>query len=423
MEHAGRLSIEAEDEARAATEMAARRSYGKLLAYVAAQTRDVTAAEDALAEAFARALADWPKSGVPRQPEAWLLTAARRKAIDAARRRKSAVAGEAHLTMILDELAEAAEERAEIPDRRLALMFACAHPAIDAAVRAPLILQCVLGLDAAAIASAFLVAPATMAQRLVRAKTKIREAGIPFRVPEREALAERLETVLDAIYATFAEGWADPAGADPKRGDLAGEAIWLGRLVVELLPGEPEALGLLALMLHAEARRGARRDAAGRYVPLGEQDVACWNTVLVAEADAVLGCAQALQTIGRFQLEAAVQSAHAARRHLGRSDWRAIVILYDALLQMTGSPVVAVNRAAAIAEAEAPAAGLAALDQVAADPRIAEYQPYWAARAALLARLGDRERADQAYQLAIGLEPDPALRDFLERRRAALSAR
>jgi RNA polymerase sigma-70 factor (ECF subfamily) len=415
------LTTDTEHEARAAAETAARRSYGKLLAYLAAQTRDVAAAEDALAEAFARALADWPKSGVPRQPEAWLLTAARRKAIDAARRRKSAAAGEPHLTMIMDELAEAAEERAEIPDRRLALMFACAHPAIDATVRAPLVLQCVLGLDAAAIASAFLVAPATMAQRLVRAKTKIREAGIPFRVPERAALAERLDSVLDAIYATFAEGWADPGGADPRRRDLAGEAIWLGRLAVELLPGEAEALGLLALMLHAEARRIARRDADGGYVPLGEQDVARWNKVLMAEADAVLQRARALNVIGRFQLEAAVQSAHAARRHLGRSDWAAIATLYDALLQMTGSPVVAVNRAVAIAEAQSPAAGLAALDAIAADPRIADYQPYWAARAALLARLGDRERADQAYQLAIGLEADPALRDFLERRRAALA--
>ena len=422
MEHAGLLSGLVEQDARAAAETAARRSYGKLLAYVAAQTRDVAAAEDALAEAFARALADWPKNGVPRQPEAWLLTAARRKAIDAARRSKSAAAGEQHLTMILDELAEAAEEHAEIPDRRLALMFACAHPAIDASVRAPLILQCVLGLDAAAIASAFLVAPATMAQRLVRAKTKIREAGIPFRVPEREALPERLGTVLDAIYATFAEGWADPGGADPKRRDLAGESIWLGRLVVELMPGEPEALGLLALMLHAEARRAARRDAEGRYVPLAEQEVARWNKPLIAEADAMLAHAQVLQKIGRFQLEAAVQSAHAARRHLGRSDWPAIVTLYEALLQMTGSPVVAVNRAAALAEVEGPAAGLAALDAIAADPRIADYQPYWAARAALLARLGDRERADQAYQLAIGLEADPALRDFLESRRAALSA-
>src|SRR5581483_1960025 len=318
LEHAGLLSGLVEQDGRAAAETAARRSYGKLLAYVAAQTRDVAAAEDALAEAFARALADWPKNGVPRQPEAWLLTAARRKAIDAARRSKSAAAGEQHLTMILDELAEAAEEHAEIPDRRLALMFACAHPAIDASVRAPLILQCVLGLDAAAIASAFLVAPATMAQRLVRAKTKIREAGIPFRVPEREALPERLGTVLDAIYATFAEGWADPGGADPKRRDLAGESIWLGRLVVELMPGEPEALGLLALMLHAEARRAARRDAEGRYVPLAEQEVARWNKPLIAEADAMLARAQVLQKIGRFQLEAAVQSAHAARRHLGR---------------------------------------------------------------------------------------------------------
>ncbi len=418
MDHAGKLSIDV--EARAAAEEAARRSYGKLLAYLAGGTRDLAAAEDALAEAFARALADWPKNGVPRQPEAWLLTAARRKAIDAVRRRKSAAAAEPHLAMMLDELAS--EEPGEIPDRRLALMFACAHPAIDEAIRAPLMLQCVLGFDAAAIASAFLVAPSAMAQRLVRAKAKIAAAGIPFRVPEHEVLSERLAAVLDAIYATFAEGWADPGGADPKRRDLAGEAIWLGRLVVELLPEEAEALGLLSLMLHAEARRQARRDGAGCYVPLPEQDTTRWDRHLIEEADAALLRAKALDRIGRFQLEAAVQSAHAARRHLGRSDWPAIVMLYDALMALTGSPVVAVNRAAALAETASPAAGLAALDQLAAEPRMAEYQPYWAARASLLARIGDRERADQAYHMAIGLEADPALRDFLQRRRAALAA-
>jgi RNA polymerase sigma-70 factor (ECF subfamily) len=409
--------------ARAAAETAARRSYGKLVAYLAARSRDVAAAEDALADAFAHALADWPKSGVPRNPEAWLLTAARRRAIDAIRRKQSAAMAEEHLTLMAEELDEAAANPAEIPDRRLALMFACAHPAIEPAIRAPLILQCVLGFDAVAIGSAFLVAPATMGQRLVRAKIKIRAAGIPFRVPERDELAHRLEAVLDAIYAVFSEGWSDPAGADLKRRDLSGEAVWLGRLVTELLPDQAEALGLLALMLHAEARRGARRDAEGGYVPLAAQAMQHWDHPMIEEADALLLRARSLGTIGRYQLEAAVQSAHAARRHLGHSDWPAIVMLYDGLLALTASPVVAVNRAVALAEVQGAAFGLAALDAIEEDKRIAEYQPYWAARASLLAQLGDREGADNAYALAIGLESDPALRDFLQKKRSALGAR
>jgi len=408
--------------ARAAAEAAARRSYGKLVAYLAARSRDVAAAEDALADAFASALIDWPRNGVPQNPEAWLLTAARRRTIDAVRRKKSAAMGEGHLTLMAEELEDAATNAAEIPDRRLALMFACAHPAIDEAIRAPLILQCVLGFDAVAIGSAFLVAPATMGQRLVRAKTKIRAAGIPFRVPEREELAPRLEAVLDAIYAVFAEGWSDPAGADLRRRDLSGEALWLGRLVTQLLSDQAEALGLLALMLHAEARRGARRDAEGRYVPLAEQAMQHWDLPTIEEADALLLRAKALDVIGRYQLEAAVQSAHAARRHLGHSDWPAIVMLYDGLLALTASPVIAVNRAVAVSEVQDAAAGLAALDAIGEDKRIAEYQPYWAARAALLARLGDREGADNAYALAIGLESDPALRSFLQAKRAALGA-
>jgi RNA polymerase sigma-70 factor (ECF subfamily) len=249
--------------ARDATEGIARRSYGKLVAYLATRTRDVAAAEDALAEAFAAALVDWPAKGIPQNPEAWLLAVARRKAIDAARRRRTGEEQAGHLQMIHDELEAAAESASEIPDQRLALMFACAHPAIDASIRAPLILQTVLGFDAATIASAFLVAPATMGQRLSRAKNKIREAGIPFRVPGRTELPERLEAVLAAIYAAFAEGWSDPVGTEARRRNLAEEGIWLGRLVVSLMPDEPEALGLLALMLFAEARRAARRDANG----------------------------------------------------------------------------------------------------------------------------------------------------------------
>jgi len=421
-------------EARETAEAVARRSYGKLIAFLAARNGDVAAAEDALSEAFAAALVDWPASGVPDNAEAWLIAVARRKTIDALRRRRSGEgaveelrrrrSGEGaveELRMMAEELAVASAR--DIPDERLALMFACAHPAIDPGIRAPLILQTVLGFDAATIASAFLISPATMGQRLVRAKNKIRQAAIPFRVPERAELCDRLDAVLAAIYAAFAEGWSDPAGTEIRRRNLAEEGIWLGRLVASLLPDEPEALGLLALMLHAEARRGARRNARGEYVPLADQDPALWDTPLIEEAEALLFRASAMGAIGRYQLEAAVQSAHVVRRRTGRSDWAAIERLYDALSAITGSPVVAINRAIAVAETHGAAAGLAALDQVADDGRLAEYQPYWAARAGLLARADDVAAADAAYQRAIGLESDPAVRRFLQQRREQLRAR
>jgi len=404
-------------------EAVARRSYGKLVAFLAARTRDVAGAEDALSEAFAAALADWPASGIPDSAEASLIAVARRKTIDALRRRRSGEGAVEELRMMAEELAAVAASASDIPDERLALMFACAHPAIDPAIRAPLILQTVLGFDAATIASAFLISPATMGQRLVRAKNKIRQAAIPFRVPEHAELRDRLDAVLAAIYAAFAEGWSDPAGTEIRRRNLAEEGIWLGRLVASLLPDEPEALGLLALMLHAEARRGARRNAQGEYVPLADQNPALWDTPLIEEAEALLFRASAIGVIGRYQLEAAVQSAHVVRRRTGRSDWTAIERLYDALFAITGSPVVAINRAIAVAEAHGPAAGLAALDKVADDGRLAEYQPYWAARAGLLGRAHDVYAADAAYQRAIGLESDPAVRRFLQQRREELRAR
>jgi RNA polymerase sigma-70 factor, ECF subfamily len=404
--------------ARDTAEAVARRGYGKLIAYLAARTGDVAGAEDALADAFAAALADWPTSGIPRNPEAWLMTVARRRMIDGARRRRSDQGATDHLQLIAEELA--AETEVEIPDDRLRLMFACAHPAIDPAIRAPLILQTILGFDAATIASAFLISPATMAQRLVRAKSKIRQAGIPFRLPERAELGERLAAVLGAIYAAFAEGWSDPAGTEERRRNLAAEAIWLGRLVVSLLPREPEALGLLALMLHAEARRAARRNAQGDYVPLAEQDPQAWDAQLIAEAEALLHTASRLGAVGRYQLEAAVQSAHMTRRFTGRTDWLAIERLYEALAAVVDSPVVGVNRAIAIAETRGAPAGLAALDGIKDDPRLAQYQPYWAARAGLLARAGELAGAAEAYDRAIGLEADPAVRRFLQQRREQL---
>lgn len=398
--------------------MVARRSYGKLVAFLAARTRDVAAAEDALAEAFAAALAHWPTRGVPDNPEAWLFAAAKRKTIDAHRARKRGEDASAHLALMAEELAAASG--GEIPDERLKLLFACAHPAIDQEMRAPLMLQTVLGFDAAAIASAFLVSPAAMSQRLVRAKSRIRESGIPFRVPPREDLAERLPFVLDAIYAAYAEGWSDPMGTDASARAMAGEAIWLGRLAAMLLPDEAEALGLLALMLHSEARRAARRDELGEFVPLSEQDAGLWNGAMMTEAENLLRRAAAMNAIGRFQLEAAVQSAHAVRCRTGAADWPAIVTLYDALWTVTGSAVIAINRAVAIAETDGAEAGLAALDAL--DPKpLSQYQPYWSARAHLLAATGAMDEARTAYDQAIGLEIDPAVRRFLQQKKARLA--
>jgi RNA polymerase sigma-70 factor (ECF subfamily) len=349
-----------------------------------------------------------------------LLAVARRKLIDAARRQETALGAAPYLQQMTEELAASKLEAAPLPDERLALMFACAHPGVDRSIRAPLILQTILGFDAGAIASAFLIAPRAMSQRLVRAKAKIKQAAIPFRVPDRHALAERLDSVLEAIYATFAAGWMDAAGSDARRGNLADEGLWLGRTVASLMAEEPEALGLLALMLHAEARRAARRGADASYIPLGDQDTSRWNAQMIAEAEALLARAAALGRIGRYQLEAAVQSVHAARRLTGTTDWQALVKLYDALLAMTQSPVVMVNRAVAVAEVAGADAGFSILDSAARDPRLADYQPYWAARAELLARLGEVEAAGKAYQSAIGLEHDPAVRDFLQARLRAL---
>jgi RNA polymerase sigma-70 factor (ECF subfamily) len=405
--------------ARSMADAVARRSYGKLVALLAARTGDIAAAEDALSEAFVSALVDWPQNGCPSNPEAWLLSVARRKVIDLARRQRAReLALEQERLRV--EWFDPATDAAAIPDHRLALMFACAHPAIGHDVRAPLMLQAVLGLNATTIASAFLISPATMSQRLVRAKNKIKQAGIPFRVPEREELTSRLDAVLDAIYAAFAEGWTDPGGTDVARRDLAEEALFLGRLVTELLPQEPEALGLLALMLHAEARRRARRNAQGEYVPLAEQELALWDWQMIREAEALLLRASALGDVGRYQLEGALQSAHVYRRRTGHNNWPEVAQLYDALLALTGSPVVAINRALAMAELHGADVALRAMEEIAADARLTEYQPYWAARAELLARKGENGEARHSYEIAIGLERDPAVRRFLQRRQSAV---
>jgi len=407
-------SKESETQARNTAEIVARRSYGRLVAFLAARTRDVAAAEDALSEALASARGEWPLKGGPANPEAWLLTVARRKTIDAVRRQHTVETSAGELQVRAEGLAAAANE-AEIPDRRLALMFVCAHPAIDAAIRAPLMLQVVLGVDAKTIGSAFLVSPATMGKRLVRAKDKIRQAAIPFSVPEPEQLPGRLDAVLDAIYAAFTEGWTDPGCADVVRRDLAEEAFFLARLVAELLPDEPEAKGLLALLLHCEARRAARRLEDGSFVPLSEQNPDKWSRPMMIEAEQMLAAAVALKRMGRFQLEAAIQSAHAERMRGGCVDWSAIVQLYKGLIAVAPSIGALLGRAAAVAAFGAPQDALVLIEEIPATS-VEAHQPYWALRGHVLQRLGKTREAKAAYERAIGLTEDAAVRDFLIRR-------
>jgi RNA polymerase sigma-70 factor (ECF subfamily) len=408
----------AADEAGRAAERVARESYGRLVAFLAARTRDVAGAEDALGEAFAAALRTWPVDGVPGNPDAWLLTAARRRQTDAVRRMQPREVGEELVELIAEEVEAMADKRDAIPDRRLALMFACAHPAIERGTRTPLILQTILGMTAEDIAAAYLLPPKTMGQRLVRAKIRIRDAGIPFRVPDPEELPERLAAVLDAIYAAYAKGWNE--AGDDAIVELADEAIWLGRLVVSLLPDEPEAKGMLALMLYTAARRAARRDAAGAYVPLEGQDTRLWDASLIALAERLLHQASAAGPSGRYQIEAAIQSAHVSRRLTGISNWPAVVALYDHLLALTGSQVVILNRAVARAEVDGPRAALAELTALEADKRMLSYQPYWAAKGHLSSRAGDAAAAAEALTVAIGLTTDEAVRRYLLGRRAAL---
>jgi RNA polymerase sigma-70 factor (ECF subfamily) len=395
-------------QAAQAAERAARLAYGRLVAILAAGTRDVAAAEDALAEAFHAALRRWPEAGVPDNPEAWLLTAARRQHGHARRHAQVRAAAEPTLRLLLEE---EAPEMAEIPDRRLQLLMVCAHPAIAPEAQAPLMLQTVLGLDAGRIAACFLTAPATMAQRLVRAKARIRDAGIGFDLPGPAELPPRLEAVMSAIYAAYGTGWADLVADGTGGQGLAEEAIWLARLLVALLPEAPEPKGLLALMLYAESRRSARRDAAGGFVPLSAQDPFRWSRPLLAEAEAVLRAAARAATLGRFQIEAAIQSVHVEARLTGADRSAALLGLYDLLARLSPTAGVLVARAAAMAEAGQPQAALRELDALAGP--LGQYQPWWATRAHVLARLGEGEAARKARSRAAGLTEDPAVRAWL----------
>jgi RNA polymerase sigma-70 factor (ECF subfamily) len=396
-------------------ERVARESYGRLVAYLSVHTHDLASAEDALSNALVSALSHWPQDGVPQNPEAWLLTAARHSLIDAIRHQRVVLESEPAVKLLKEDALETIVA-AECPDERLKLLFVCAHPAIDPAMHTPLMLQTVLGLDAARIAGAFLLPPKTMGQRLVRAKTKIRDGGIRFEIPDGRDLPQRLDAVLEAIYAAFGIGWDDMVGADQRGRDLTEEAIWLARVLLQLMPNEAEVCGLLALMLHCEARRAARRARDGRYVPLSEQDPKLWSHPLIEEAERHLAEASKYGSPGRFQLEAAIQSVHAERGHSGRIEWTAIVQFYEQLNRISPTIGRRTGYAAALAEANGAERGLAILDAIDQDS-VSAYQPYWAVRAHLLQLLGKGSEAQYAYDRAIGLAEDPAVREFLLQKR------
>jgi RNA polymerase sigma factor (sigma-70 family) len=406
-----------ESAAHDAIETVARDSYGRLVAYIATRTGDIADAEDALSEALVAALKNWPVNGVPDKPEAWLVHVARNRAIDASRREQTRRDAEPLLMQLATEAEAMTTEHESFPDERLKLLFVCAHPAIDAVARTPLMLQTVLGIDAGRIASAFLVSPTAMSQRLVRAKNKIRDAAIPFRVPEPAEWNERVSFVLDAIYSAYSTGWDSLMETSSTHHALAGEAIAIGRTLVQLMPDEPEAYGLLALMLHCEARQAARYTSNGEFVPLDQQDTTLWSRPMIDEAEEHLRTASAFQRMGRYQLEAAIQSIHASRAITGHIDWPQIALLYEGLVRIAPGIGSRVGRAVALAQAGQPAAGLAALGDIHAN-QIVSYQPYWAARGHLLQLLHRTEEAQNAFARAASLTDDPALRDYLFKRAA-----
>ncbi len=395
-----------------AVESAARESYSQLITYLAVRADgDLAGAEDALSEAFLAALKQWPLEGIPGNPNAWLLHAARRKLIDGQRRSHTRRKMEETISHAIETAVRQMRDGDDFPDERLKLLFVCAHPAIDPAARAPLMLQTVLGMDAERIASVFLTSPSAMSQRLVRAKTKIRDARIPFRIPERAEWNERLGFVLDAVYAAYTAGrnsYEEPGDS------LADEALWLARALVHLVPDEPEALGLLSLILHNHARREAGT-VEGIYVPLPDQDTRRWDAPMQREAEAMLHRASSWNRPGRFQLEAAIQSVHASRAIHGTTHWTAIAAFYDLLIGHTPALGAAIGRCIAHSRVSGPEKGLKLLDELPAGP-LADYLPYWAARAHLLTEADRKSEASMAFDRSIGLSTDPAMREYLRNR-------
>lgn len=383
--------------------------------------RDFDLAEEAMHEAFAAAVDRWARDGVPDNPRAWLVSTGRFKAIDALRRRGQFDSLQPELAGRLAEIAEANADRKDrvIEDDRLRLVFACCHPAIDRTVQIPLTLREVCGLTTEEIAGAFLTAPTTMAQRIVRGKAKIRVAGIPFAVPDANDLPERLGSVLAVVYLVFNEGYSATSGKALTRSDLSGEAIRLGRLVVELLP-DPEAVGLLALMLLQESRRHARTTPDGNLVLLEDQDRSSWDAQLIAEGRTLVEGALGTRQFGPYTLQAAIAAVHAEAPTAAATEWRRIAALYDALLTLNPSPVVELNRAVAVAMQDGPAAGLDQIDRILGRGDLTEYHLAHAARADLLRRLGKRDDARAAYERALALAQQEPERRFLMKRLSQL---
>ena len=409
-------------------ETAARDSYGRLLAWLSARSGDIAMAEDALAEALTQALAQWPSDGVPDEPEAWLLTVARRRLIDVQRRAATQLDAAQRLRLeqqlkLQQDASEASSVpfRERLPDRRLELLFVCTHPEIPYRMRTPLMLQAVLGMSAERMASALLIAPTTLGQRLVRVKREIVAKRLAFEVPPEHELPERLEFVMEAIYAAFGADWDTEPGQGASATGLASEALWLSRLLVDLVPEAAEAKGLYALLCFCESRRAARRSPEGAFIPLEEQDVASWNMDLIIEGEKALWLAAKQQQRGPYQIEAAIHSIHAHRARSGHTDWRAIYEAYFALVRDFPTLGAQVGFAASAGRVGDCAEGLNILDEL--DPkRVAHYQPFWAVRAWLLSELGDRPAARAAYSKAIGLCSDPAVRAWLSERAARLGA-
>jgi predicted RNA polymerase sigma factor len=391
-----------------AAEEVARASYGRLLALLAAPTGDIPAAEDALADAFERALMTWPTGGIPDNPDGWFLTVARNRLRDlwkSSAVRTSVTLEDVHT--VLDDV-----DLEAIPDKRLELLFVCAHPAIEASIRTPLMLQTVLGVESSQIAAVFALPEAAMAQRLVRAKRRIREARIPFAVPLLQDMQSRLPVVLEAIYGAYAIDWQGVAGTTI-RDSLAGEALYLAETLAQLLPSEAETLGLAALISLSMSRAPARSSPSGEPVPLDEQDKRLWDASLIARGEAYLTQAHTLNRIGRFQLEAAIQSVHCDRAQSGVTNWIALKKLHEALVEIAPTLGARVSLAATIGEVDSASAGLAALDAIEGADR---FQPAWATRAHLLAEAGRHADARLAFEKAMSLTTDAGIRSQLLRR-------